>query len=99
MEDLPFNPNGHLPLDVDPKYAWARNHLIGFPIEINKADKHTLLRIPGIGPKAASMILAERIKNKIYHVEGLTVFGVNLKRAAPFILVNGKVPVHQETFL
>jgi predicted DNA-binding helix-hairpin-helix protein len=98
MEELPFNSNGHLPLDVDPKYAWAKQNLSSNPIEINKADKHTLLRIPGIGIKSADSILQARIRNKVASPAELSSFGVNLKRAAPFILVNGKFAAYQTSF-
>jgi predicted DNA-binding helix-hairpin-helix protein len=99
MEELPFNQEGHLPLDVDPKFAFAINNLADEPIEINKADKHTLLRIPGIGPKIASSILEARTRYKLTDPNQLTLFGVNLKRAAPFILVNGKSLAYQLSFL
>jgi predicted DNA-binding helix-hairpin-helix protein len=100
MEELPFNSNGHLPLDIDPKYAWANINLSEHPIEINKADKQTLLRIPGIGPKIANLILDyRRINCNFSHVEELFQFGVNLRRAAPFILVNGKLSPYQTSFL
>ena len=49
LEDMPFTPAGFLPLDVDPKVAWARQNLRD-PIEINQADRRELLRVPGIGP-------------------------------------------------
>jgi predicted DNA-binding helix-hairpin-helix protein len=99
LEELPFDPGGHLPLDVDPKYAWARQNLLDHPIEINRADKHMLLRIPGIGPKIANSIMEARIKNKLSHPEELPSFGVNLKRAAPFLLINGKYAAYQTSFL
>jgi predicted DNA-binding helix-hairpin-helix protein len=99
LEELPFNQDGHLPQDVDPKYAWARLNLINHPIEINSVEKHELLHIPGIGPKSASAILSARIKNKIVHPEELSALGVNLNRATPFILVNGKKAAFQTSFL
>jgi predicted DNA-binding helix-hairpin-helix protein len=99
MEELPFDSYGHLPLDVDPKYAWAKQNLIEHPVEINRADKRMLLRIPGIGPKIANSILTARINNKFFHPEELSMFGVDLKRAAPFILINGKYPAYQTSFL
>lgn len=99
MEELPFNPDGHLPLDVDPKYAWASNNLLEHPVEVNQAEKHLLLRIPGIGPKIANSIVEYRHKNKLFHPEELSQFGVNLKRVAPFILVNGKYISYQTSFL
>jgi predicted DNA-binding helix-hairpin-helix protein len=99
LEELPFNQEGHLPLDVDPKFAWANQNLRDHPVEINRADKHTLLRIPGIGIKSADSILAARTKGKFHHPEELTAFGINLKRAAPFILVNEKKASFQTSFL
>jgi predicted DNA-binding helix-hairpin-helix protein len=98
LEELPFNQDGHLPLDEDPKYAWARINLSGHPIEINQSDKHELLRVPGIGPKSANAIMSARIKNKLSHPEELHAFGVNLKRAAPFILIDGKKAAYQTSF-
>jgi predicted DNA-binding helix-hairpin-helix protein len=99
LEELPFNPDGHLPQDVDPKFAWARRNLTGHPLEINRVNKHELLHIPGIGPKSARAIIASRTKNKIIHHEELVAIGVNLKRAAPFILINGKTAAYQTSFL
>ena len=99
MEELPFNSSGQLPLDVDPKYAWAKLYLLEHPVEINRADKHILLRIPGIGPKIANSILEARAKNKLSHFDELLSFGVNLKRAAPFILIDGKYAAYQTSFL
>jgi predicted DNA-binding helix-hairpin-helix protein len=99
MEELPFNPNGLLPLDVDPKYAWASTNFRDHPVEINQAEKQTLLRIPGIGPKIANSIVEYRLKHRLFQPEELSQFGVNLKRAAPFILVNGKYLAYQTSFL
>jgi predicted DNA-binding helix-hairpin-helix protein len=99
MEELPFDSSGQLPLDVDPKSAWARQYLVGDLIEINKADKHTLLRVPGIGPKSANAIIIARHKNKINCIDELHSFGVNLCRATPFILFNGKTASYQTSFL
>jgi predicted DNA-binding helix-hairpin-helix protein len=98
LEDMPFNGDGQLPLEIDPKYAWAQSNLIGHPIEINRAGKQELLRIPGIGLKTAKALLAARSKEKLSRVEQLPSFGVNLKRAAPFILVNGRQPAYQASF-
>jgi predicted DNA-binding helix-hairpin-helix protein len=98
LEDLPFNSEGQLPLDVDPKYAWAQENLKDNPIEVNNADKQLLLRIPGIGPKSVASILQTRITNKIIDLEELYRLGVNIKRAAPFIVINGKLPIYQTSF-
>jgi predicted DNA-binding helix-hairpin-helix protein len=99
LEELPFNQDGHLPLNEDPKFAWAKINLLGHPIEINRVDKHELLRVPGIGPKSAKAIIAARTKNKLLNLAELHAFGVNLKRASPFILINGKSAAYQTSFL
>ena len=54
LKELPFTSTGNLPLPSDPKLAWARINLLETPIEINKADRRELLRIPGIGPNAST---------------------------------------------
>jgi predicted DNA-binding helix-hairpin-helix protein len=96
---MPFGQDGQLPLEVDPKVAWARLNLAEHPIEINRAEKQELLRIPGIGPKSANAILSARINLKFSQSEQLHAAGVNLKRAAPYILLNGKRPAYQVSFL
>jgi predicted DNA-binding helix-hairpin-helix protein len=99
LEEMPFGQDGQLPLEVDPKVAWARLNLAEHPIEINRAEKQELLRIPGIGPKSANAILSARINLKFSQSEQLHAAGVNLKRAAPYILLNGKRPAYQVSFL
>jgi predicted DNA-binding helix-hairpin-helix protein len=95
FEEMPFTASGDLPLDVDPKLAWARANLTDVPLEVNRADSKELLRIPGIGLKGARAILAARRKNRIASLEDLKALGIRPNRAAPFILLNGKRPPAQ----
>jgi predicted DNA-binding helix-hairpin-helix protein len=95
LEELPFNKNGNLPLENDPKFLWAQKNLLHNPIEINSADKETLIRIPGIGFKNAETIIAARKHRKLQNSHQLRTLGILSKRAAPFILLNGKKPSHQ----
>ena len=97
LEELPFDQGGNLPLNTDPKLAWARDNLSSHPIEINRADRHELMRIPGIGPKSANAILAARRQNCLHDIEALHSLGINAKRAAPFILLDGHRPAFQTT--
>lgn len=90
LEELIFDVNGNLPLNVDPKMAWALSHQERFPIEINKAEKEELLRVPGIGPKSAERIVKARLIGRINSLEELKKFGTVVKWAAPFILINGR---------
>ena len=98
VEDLPFQGNGNLPLHIDPKLAWARSNLSESPIEVNRANRKQLMRIPGIGPKSAENILAARRRGedlRLHDLSDLRRIGVNPTRAAPFILLDGKRPAYQ----
>lgn len=75
--------------DVDPKANWALNHLEFFPVEVQKATLEELLRVPGIGPKGARLILQARKKHRLAENE-LKKLGIALKRARFFITCNGK---------
>jgi predicted DNA-binding helix-hairpin-helix protein len=99
LEELPFDSSGNLPVSIDPKLAWASTHISEQPIELNLADRHDLLRVPGIGPKSASAILKARQTSRLYEIDDLINIGVNPKRAAPFILLNGKRPAYQLALL
>ena len=74
---------------LDPKCDWAIRHIEKFPIEINKADYYTLLRIPGIGVISAKRIISAR-RSFWLGFEDLKRLGVVLKRARYFITCKGK---------
>ncbi len=95
LEDLPFQPNGFLPLDVDPKIAWAKQNLLDQPIELNRADRRELLRVPGIGPQGVDAILRARRQSTLRDLKDLKPLGVLVARAAPFVLLNGRRPSWQ----
>jgi predicted DNA-binding helix-hairpin-helix protein len=59
-EEIPFEPDGNLSIQEDPKSAWARLNPQYFPLNVNKADKFELLRVPGLGPTSVNRILASR---------------------------------------
>ena len=88
--ELPFDKDGNLPSDTDPKLAWAFSHPEFFPIEINQATYEELLRIPGVGPHIAKEILRFQTEGKIKNIEELKRIGVRAIRTAPFILLDGK---------
>lgn len=75
---------------LDPKADWALRHLELFPVEINRADYPTILRVPGIGVKSAQRIVRAR-RNGNLNFENLKKIGVVLKRALFFITCNGKM--------
>lgn len=74
---------------LDPKCDWALRNIDKFPIEINKADYFTLLRVPGIGVISAKKIIRDRRQFSL-DFEALKKLGVVLKRAKYFITCKGK---------
>ncbi|MCB9137630.1 MAG: helix-hairpin-helix domain-containing protein [Caldilineaceae bacterium] len=96
VEDLPFQADANLRLDIDPKLAWAQQHLGHAPVEINRAPRRELLRVPGIGPKLADAILAARRNGTLRELSHLRSLGVrNLDKLTPYILLDGRPPAQQ----
>jgi predicted DNA-binding helix-hairpin-helix protein len=95
LDELPFDQAGNLPLDHDPKLAWAKTHLSQRPLEINRAGRAELLRIPGIGPKTAEAIIAARRFGHISDLQQLKQLGGQAPKAAPYILLDGRQPGYQ----
>jgi predicted DNA-binding helix-hairpin-helix protein len=91
FNEIVFDEKGNLPLEEDPKLIWAKQHPEFFPIEVNAAEASELIRIPGIGPKTASLLLAKRRETKLKSIDDLKAAGVPLKHALPFILADGKM--------
>ncbi len=54
------SPGGLLALDMDPKLAWALANRHIFPLDVNRAPRELLLRVPGLGPKVVGRILSAR---------------------------------------
>jgi putative DNA modification/repair radical SAM protein len=83
-ENPDFNPL------LDPKCCWALHHLDQFPVEVNRADREMLLRVPGIGVKSVKRILDARRGGPL-SFEALQKIGVVLRRAQYFITCSGKM--------
>jgi putative DNA modification/repair radical SAM protein len=81
--------NQNLDTQLDPKCDWALRNIHLFPIEINRADYETLLKVPGIGIKSAKRIISARRIGPINY-DTLKKIGVVLKRARYFITCQGK---------
>jgi predicted DNA-binding helix-hairpin-helix protein len=90
LEEIPFDADGRLPIQTDPKIAWAQKNLSENPIEVNQAEYRTLIRVPGIGVKGGQAILQARKQAKIRDVTTLKKLGVPVERAAPFLLFDGR---------
>lgn len=98
-DELVSDNTPNLDEDIDPKTFWALNNLHLFPIEINRASKEELIRIPGIGVRSAYKIIKAR-RFKRLKLEDLVALKISIKRAQYFILCDGKfqkeIPLYQE---
>lgn len=96
LEELAFDAAGRLPLEVDPKQAYARAHFAERPVDVNRSPREVLLRVPGIGPAGAKAILAARRAGQRFREVGeLGRVGVLAERAAPYILFDGRPALRQ----
>ncbi len=77
--------DGMLPLDIDPKTAWALKHRADFPVDINRAPRETLLRVPGLGVRAVGGILRAR-RHRTLRLEDVARLTRGLDRLRPFIV-------------
>ncbi len=89
FDELPFDEGGNLPLEEDPKMAWARRHPELFPVEVNAASPEQLLRVPGIGPRSARRICSVRREHSLRSLRELRNMGAVTKRARNFLTLAG----------
>ncbi|HWP49519.1 MAG TPA: radical SAM protein [Candidatus Limnocylindrales bacterium] len=90
LEEMVFDKQGNLPLEMDPKVAWAIHHPEQFPVEIQTAHWEQLLRVPGIGPVSVERILRYRRRELLRDRKDLDRLGVVTSRAQKFITLRGK---------
>ena len=77
--------DGNLPLDIDPKLAWALKFRDWFPVDVNRASKEQLLRVPGLGVKSVHRILAAR-RHRTLRLEDVGRVCVSLAKVRPFVV-------------
>jgi putative DNA modification/repair radical SAM protein len=82
---------GMLPLDIDPKLAWALRHRDRFPLDVNRASREELLRVPGFGTKAVDRIIATRRITSI-RLADLSRLHVPRSKVLPFIVLSDHRP-------
>ena len=81
-----------LSLDMDPKLAWALRHRDRFPLDVNRASREDLLRVPGFGRKAVDRIIATRRVSSI-RAGDLGKLHIPRNTALPFIILPDHKPV------
>jgi putative DNA modification/repair radical SAM protein len=83
---------GCLPLDIDPKLAWALRHRGIFPVDVNRAPREMLLRVPGLGVKAVNRILASR-RHRRLRLDDVARLTTSIKKLRPFLIASDWRPV------
>ena len=86
------NDDGMLPLDIDPKLAWALRFRELFPVDVNRAPKELLLRVPGLGTKAVGAILSARRVHAL-RLEDVGRLTASIAKVRPFIVTTDWRPV------
>ena len=82
---------GYLDLRIDPKLAWALQHRELFPLDINRADRMLLLRVPGLGVRSVDGIIASRRHHRL-RLEDIGRLGASSAKVRPFVVAEGWSP-------
>ena len=91
VDEITESTGGMLDLDMDPKLAWALANRHAFPVDVNRAERETLLRVPGFGIKTVDAILSSRRFCRL-RLEDLARLGVSLRKVRAFIEAEGWTP-------
>ena len=81
----------NLELEIDPKLSWALLHRDDFPVDLNRADRPALLRVPGLGVRNVDRIVRMRRWRRV-RVDDLAKLRVPLARALPFVVTADHLP-------
>lgn len=84
--------DGMLPLDIDPKLAWALQFRADFPVDVNRAPRERLLRVPGLGVRAVNALIAARRQRRL-RLEDVGKLTVSVVKVRPFIIADDWRPV------
>lgn len=83
--DISFENDGSLSLAMDPKETWARRHPEFYPVDVNRASRLALLRVPGLGPVTIKHILERRKHGRIKSLEDVGKVGVRPQKAGGYL--------------
>jgi len=85
-------PDGMLDLDLDPKLAWALANRDRFPVDVNRAPREMLLRVPGFGVKSVDAVLAARPHRRL-GLDDLARLRIPVRKVKPFVVAQGWTPL------
>jgi putative DNA modification/repair radical SAM protein len=83
--------NGYLDLSIDPKLAWALAHRELFPLDVNRADREALLRVPGLGISSVDGIISARRHHRL-RLDDVARLCASAKKVRPFIVADDWTP-------
>ena len=83
--EMPTEADGNLPLGMDPKLAWALAHRADYPLDVNRASREQLLRVPGMGVRSVDRILIAR-RHGALRLADLARLRLSLPKISPFII-------------
>jgi putative DNA modification/repair radical SAM protein len=90
-KEIVTGPDGMLDLEIDPKLAWALAHRAAFPVDLNRAPKELMLRVPGLGKKTVEKLLRLR-RHRSITLQDLGRLHVPLTKLRPFVLLPDHSP-------
>lgn len=97
VQDLATSmPEGRLELALDPKTAWALANRQHFPVDVNRAERSELLRVPGLGVRVVKRILSTR-RHRTLRFADLKTMGASLHRARFFIVTADHRPAQDQS--
>ena len=76
--------DGMLPLDIDPKLAWALKFREYFPVDVNRSSREMLLRVPGLGVRAVNHVVASR-RHRRLRLDDIARLTGSIAKVRPFI--------------
>lgn len=91
LPEIPLDEDGNLPLETDPKLAWALAHRGDFPVDVNRAPREMLLRVPGLGVKSVGRIIAARRLRRL-RMEDLARLRLPLGKVTAFVCAADRHP-------
>jgi predicted DNA-binding helix-hairpin-helix protein len=85
-DDIVLSADGNLSLEKDPKELWADSHPEFYPVRVNQAARDALLKVPGLGPETADLILSARREGKVKDLKDLGLKGKRAEKIRAYII-------------